>query len=451
MPDVLFSDDVTLFQKLRHWALKHYPMYRMSTFYAYSAINIVGADDFAIILRSSKNITKSVVYSFLHSWLGDGLLTSIGDLWATRRKALTPAFHFKILQGFLQVFNKETEILVQAFKEHSGEVNVVPHISQFTLKNFNETAMGVKLNFENKEDKSYYKAIEEIGEIYVNRVTKPWLMWPALYKFTFGSYRERKLVDTLHRFTGNIISRKSKDFINYDLTDNRYSGKTVSMLDLLFNLKQKYRIIDDKGIQDEVSTFMFEAFDTTAMAINYTLMLLACHKDMQENILQEVKDVLGDSPPSFENMAKLEYMEPCIKESLRLYPSVPLIGRTLEEDVVTSQGYTLPKGTWVNLHVFDIHRNPVLWPDPLKYDPDRFLPENCRDRHPFSYVPFSAGPRNCIGQKYALLQMKSLLCGIVRNFVLEPVDSPETITMVMHIVLSTKDKAVRMKFVPRNG
>lgn len=91
-----------------------------------------------------------------------------------------------------------------------------------------------------------------------------------------------------------------------------------------------------------------------------------------------------------------------IKESLRLYPSAPFIGRVLEEDLMTKEGYLLPKGVIVNIHIYDIHRNPKYWPEPDKFDPERFLPENCVNRHPYAFVPFSAGPRNCIGNDIIL-------------------------------------------------
>lgn len=89
-----------------------------------------------------------------------------------------------------------------------------------------------------------------------------------------------------------------------------------------------------------------------------------------------------------------------IKESLRLYPSVPFIQRCIEENLYTKDGLILPKRAVANIHIFDIHRNAKYWPNPDVFDPDRFLPENCLDRHPFSYVPFSAGPRNCIGMYF---------------------------------------------------
>lgn len=117
-------------------------------------------------------------------------------------------------------------------------------------------------------------------------------------------------------------------------------------------------------------------------------------------LFQEIVSVLGatNESPDLKNLNELKIMDRFIKESLRLYPSVSFIARTLDEDTLVS-GYLLPRKTIVHIHVFDIHRNPKYWSLPEKFDPDRFLPQNCVNRHPFSYVPFSAGPRNCIGKK----------------------------------------------------
>jgi cytochrome P450 family 4 len=106
---------------------------------------------------------------------------------------------------------------------------------------------------------------------------------------------------------------------------------------------------------------------------------------------------LGDArqKPTYKNLQEMKYLERAVKEVLRLYPSVHFISRKLGDDLITGSGYKLPKGTITHLHVYDLHHNTDIYPDPERFDPDRFLPENCQNRHSFAYLPFSAGPRNC--------------------------------------------------------
>lgn len=120
---------------------------------------------------------------------------------------------------------------------------------------------------------------------------------------------------------------------------------------------------------------------------------------LQELVREELNQVFGDSNRvcTAEDATKLKYLEHCIKESLRLYPSVPNIKRRISEDIVM-QGYTIPAGATISMHIYSLHRNEEVFPDPLTFKPERFESDQVTERHPFAFVPFSAGPRNCIGK-----------------------------------------------------
>ncbi|CAH0554653.1 unnamed protein product [Brassicogethes aeneus] len=431
----LVHKDERLFRKLRQWGLEFYPIYRAGVCSETSA-NMVGAEDIEQIISSTQHSSKSEIYRILENWLGTGLLTSAGAKWQHRRKILTPAFHFNILQQFIQVFNGETEKLVETYYKlledrQEVSIDVTSTITQFTLCTINETSMGIKLDFHDEENKNYKQAVYEIGQLFLERLLRPWLWRDIFYYFlTKNGLREKKLVKMLHKYTNKVINEKSKKFEPFEVDrDNCYSRrKNMALLDILLNEKFTNGNIDDEGIREEVDTFMFE-----------------------ELIREEMTHVLGDnfSRPSYEELMELKYTERCIKEILRLYPSVPFISRMLSDDMITKSGYKLPKKTIVNIHIFDLHRSPKFWDNPDKFDPDRFLPENVQKRHPFAYLPFSAGPRNCIGQRFAILEFKAVLCGILKNFKFVEIDTPETMDFIPDIVLRPK-RGVLVKIVRRN-
>ncbi|RZC34622.1 p450 domain containing protein, partial [Asbolus verrucosus] len=375
--------------------------------------------------------------------------------WLIRRRILTPAFHFSILQQFISTFNEETENLVVTLKSQCQKpfVDINSHISQFTLKTIAETAMGTKLKFDTQKEIAYKQAIFDIGEIFLYRLLRSWLIVPLFNLFSPKYLAEKKTLKILHKFTKDVIAERQKIFqeIVAPAEDEVYVGKMrLAMLDLLLRAKSKEGTIDDDGIREEVDTFMFEGHDTTAVALGFALMLIACHKDVQDRIVQEMGEVLSDlhKKPTYNDLQEMKYMERSIKEVLRLYPSVHFISRKLGEDMTTVSGYYLPKSSVVHIHIYDLHHNPDIYPDPEKFDPDRFLPENLKSRHPFSYLPFSAGPRNCIGQRFAMLELKAAICGILANFVLEPVDTPDSIVLIPDLVLRTKD-GIKIRFLPR--
>ncbi|XP_075228096.1 cytochrome P450 4V2-like [Lycorma delicatula] len=189
----------------------------------------------------------------------------------------------------------------------------------------------------------------------------------------------------------------------------------------------------------QVNTFMAAGFETIAAALLFTIYCLMKYPEIQDKVIKELNGIFGDSdrPATFYDLKSMKYLECVIKESLRLYTVVPVVSRKITEDVHLSSGYVLPTGCTALLFFYKLHHNPILYPDPEVFNPDRFLPNVSKSRHPYAFCPFSAGPRNCIGQKFSMLELKVAISGILRHFkICPPIDCPD-IDLGMHITLKS--------------
>nr|ABC84370.2 cytochrome P450 [Spodoptera litura] len=401
-------------------------------------LHLHNVNDVEIVLSHPRNIKKSKPYSFLEGWLGTGLLLSSGAKWHRRRKILTPTFHFNILKNFTNVMEERSRGLVDKLKEYDGkEVNLMPVISDCTLYTICETAMGTQLDSDSSTKTQEYKtAILQIGGLLMGRLTRVWLHNEYIFrKFPMGKQFE-KCLEKVHPFADNVIMERKKNWKPGQSNageDDVGGKKRLAMLDVLLEAERKGEI-DLEGIREEVNTFMFEGHDTTAMALVFGLMLLADHPEVQERIYEECQTILGDSDtsPTMSDLAEMKYLEAVIKEILRLYPSVPFIAREVTEDFMLGD-VLVKKGTEVSIHIYDLHRLPELYPDPEAFKPERFL--NQQPTHPYAFVPFSAGPRNCIGQRFAMLEMKCMLSGVCRKFKLSPIVPGERPKLLADMVL----------------
>ncbi|XP_028415838.1 cytochrome P450 4V2-like [Dendronephthya gigantea] len=176
--------------------------------------------------------------------------------------------------------------------------------------------------------------------------------------------------------------------------------------------------------------------DTTAAPLQWIIRLLGINPDVQSRLQQEV-DIWYESLPADgkinpENLKDLSYLECVVKEGLRLFPSVPLFGRELTEEC---KFVRVPEGCSIIVASIGLHRNPEVWDDPDTFNPDRFLSENNVGRQPFAYVPFSAGPRNCIGQRFAMMEDKIVLASIIRHFNIKSTQSSDDIRKSAEIIL----------------
>lgn len=414
------------------------------------------AKGFETILSSNKHISKGPDYKFLHPWLGLGLLTSDGAKWHSRRKMLTPAFHFKILEDFLVIMNEQSSILTDKLgklKPHNNSINMFPQITYCALDIICESAMGRNVNAQGDSDSPYIRSLFKASDIIFQRQKTPWIWNDLAFYLRPMGWEFRKALNVLHGFTEGVITDRKQLYkeekakkASSKTSENEEdlvigTKKRLAFLDLLLDVSDDGRVLSDLDIREEVDTFMFEGHDTTAANMSFTLYVLASHPEYQAKVQEELDSIFGDNPDrpaSMDDLSNMKYLEACIKESLRLYPSVPLMSRTIHEDTVI-ENQLVPAETTVIMFNYLLHRDPEQFPDPEVFKPDRFLNNNIRQRHAYSYVPFSAGPRNCIGQKFAMMEEKVVISSVLRKFKLSTNLQKKDLCLLPELILRPKD------------
>ncbi|XP_028263336.1 cytochrome P450 4V8 [Parambassis ranga] len=399
------------------------------------------AETVETILNTSIHMEKAYAYNFLHPWLGTGLLTSTGHKWRQRRKMLTPTFHFSILADFLEVMNEQAEILVMKLEKQAGKgpFNCFNHVTLCALDIICETAMGKKVYAQSNSDSEYVRSVYKMSDIVSRRQRTPWF-WPDFVYNYFGEGREQdKTLKILHSFTRKVINEKAENmsYIESDNDSDRETRKRRAFLDMLLKTTdEEGNRMSHEDIQEEVDTFMFRGHDTTAASMNWVLHLLGSHPEAQKKVHQELQEVFGASeqPVNAEDLKNLKYLECVIKEALRLFPSVPFFARSIGEDCHIN-GFKVPKGANAIIITYALHRDPRYFPEPEEFRPERFLPENSVGRPPYAYIPFSAGLRNCIGQRFAMMEEKVILSSILRNFTVEACQKREELRPVGELIL----------------
>ncbi|XP_067106821.1 cytochrome P450 4V8 [Osmerus mordax] len=399
------------------------------------------AETIETLLNNPVHMDKAYAYKFLHPWLGTGLLTSTGNKWRRRRKMLTPTFHFSILTEFLEVMNEQAEVLVEKLEKEAGKgpFNCFNPITLCALDIICETAMGKKIYAQSNYDSEYVRCVYKMSDIISRRQRMPWY-WPDFIYNYFGEGREHdKTLKVLHSFTSNVISDRA-EYINYNESDSESDQgmrKRRAFLDMLLKTTDEDgNKLTHQDIQEEVDTFMFRGHDTTAAAVNWAIHLLGSNPEVQRKVQQELKEVFGESdrPINTEDLKKLRYLECVVKESLRLFPSVPFFARRICEEFHIN-GFKVPKGANAIIVPYAVHRDARHFPNPEEFHPERFLPENSVGRHPYAFIPFSAGLRNCIGQRFAMMEEKVILASIFRNFNVETCQKREDLHPLGELIL----------------
>ncbi|XP_038616381.1 cytochrome P450 4B1-like [Tachyglossus aculeatus] len=428
-------------QKVKVWAQEYpdaFPLW-LGKFIGYLNIH---EPDFAKAVFSRGDPKASDIYDLLLQWIGKGLLILEGAKWFQHRKLLTPGFHYDILKPYTQVFVDSSKVMLDKWEKKmtaGPSLEIIHDVGLMALDSLMKCTFGKGNNSQVASESAYYRAVHDLTILTQQRLDRFQYHNDFIYWLTPAGRRYLRACKATHDHTDQVIRERKAALQNERELAALQKKRHLDFLDiLLFAKDENGEGLSDADLRAEVDTFMFEGHDTTTSGISWFLYSLALHPEHQQRCREEVQEILGDRDTfQWDDLGKMTYLTLCMKESLRLYPPVPQIYRQLNKPVHFVDGRNLPEGALVSLHIYALHRNPKVWSDPEVFDPLRFSPENSVGRHPYAFLPFSAGPRNCIGQQFAMMEMKVVAaqCLLRFEFLPDPSRPPEPIP---HLILKSK-------------
>uniref|UniRef100_A0A8C1U2T2 Cytochrome P450 family 4 subfamily F member 8 n=1 Tax=Cyprinus carpio TaxID=7962 RepID=A0A8C1U2T2_CYPCA len=400
---------------------------------------------FIFVLAANITFKDKIFYGFMKPWLGHCLLLQNGQEWSRHRRLLTPAFHFDILKKYVHVFNQSTNIMHAKWRrllaEGQNSLDMFEHMSSMTLDSLLKCTFSCDSHCQGKPSE-YIAAILELSKLLVQRQHYLPYHWDWLYWRSEQGRRFRKACNIVHEFTSKIVQERRLQLDQQGSAKTRtenmeytggYKKKETDLIDLLLLSKDENgEGLTNEEIKAHADMFMFAGHDTTASALSWIFYNLAMHQDHQDRCRAEIRSVLGDGD-EHDDLSQLPFTTMCIKESLRLHSPVLALTRYYSQNMKTPGNCIIPQGSLCLISIYGVHRNPEVWPDPEVYDPLRFDPENSHGRSPHAFIPFSAGPRNCIGQNFAMAEIKVLVAQTLSRFRILP--GPKPVRRLYQLVL----------------
>jgi cytochrome P450 len=361
------------------------------------------ADIRHVLQDNARNYHKSPLYQKLRMSIGNGLLTSEDDFWLRQRRIAQPAFHrqkIAALAGVMAQAARETADEWQSIAADGRAVDVSEEMMRFTRTVVLRALLGADLGaYADKVDEAWVIINERVGESF----------WSLGIAERFQRAKARQFEQA------RFILRQAVEYVINER--RRHPSHSADLLSMLMDARDEEtgERMTDEQLRVEVTTFLLAGQETTSLALTWTWYLLSQHPAVRQRLEHELDTVLAGRAPEYSDLAQLPYTRMVIDEALRLYPPAWGLSRqALADD--TLGGFRLPRGWLVFVIPYVLHRLPKYWKDPETFDPERFSPECSADRPKFVYLPFGAGPRQCIGNQFALIEAQLSVATLAQRY-----------------------------------
>jgi cytochrome P450 len=384
-----------------------------------------------VLKTNAENYHKSEIQvKRMGHFLGKGLLTSHGEVWRTQRRLIQKGFDRKQLDALSSIMQDSLAESLRDFEIQArmGPVDIYPHLMKMTFGMVGRSLFGAQLKDEDINLIS--RTISTIQEFMVRQTIQPYLNpWFAFS----GELRKHE----------EMRARADSILLDY-IRKRRQQAPGRDLLQILMDA----RYSDGAGMSDELvlsesMQLLVAGHETSSNALSWLLYLLSSRPDCLEKLRREFDSVLGEGPLSYSDVPKFEFATQVIQEALRLYPPFWMVDRmALADD--RAGDLAIPRGSTVVVFIYGAHHSPEHWENPESFDPQRFTKAKEKLHTPFTYLPFGAGPRGCIGGNYAMLQILMILSVLLRKYDLRL--APDQIVEARPMVILRPKYGIRMTF-----
>ncbi|KAM7306970.1 cytochrome P450 3A4-like [Ixodes scapularis] len=360
------------------------------------------------------------------------LLFLRGEEWKKVRNVLNPSFTTGKVKLCSAIVSRCTDELVRVLKTHheqSEPVDLLQVAQGYSLDAITKIAMAWKVNCQQKTDDPLLIGVKRLLEDLDKAIVESSLALPGIRAVLKLLYPLTSFSNLLNRISENVLDtvksrRQDQSLREKDMLQMMLDAQAGTE-DAAYDVHKSGPLIEDRHLVSNSIILLLAGFETTAVTLGFALYLLAMHPEEQERVHTEMEDLFSHANElTFDDVHQLKRLDMVIRETLRLYPPVPLlVARTCLPDK-TVMGQFIPAGTTLIAPAWHIHRNPEYWPEPSRFLPERFA-EGHPERHPMAYFPFGIGPRTCIGRRLALIELKMSICKILRDFKLVPCEESQ--------------------------
>ncbi|NWU78940.1 CP3AL protein, partial [Onychorhynchus coronatus] len=393
-----------------------------------------------------------------------GVLTNAISLaedeqWKRLRTVLSPTFTSGKLKEMFPIIKHYGEVLVKNVEkqlEKDNSLSVKDIFGSYSMDVVTSTSFGVNIDSMNNPKDPFVREMKKLVKfdffdpVFILSFVFPFVT-PLLAKMNL-SFFPTDAVDFFMRSIAKIKKEREKE---------AHKGR-VDFLQLMIESQNSashenkeanhsHKALTDAEVLAQAFIFIFAGYEPTSNTLSYLAYELAMHPDVQQKVLEEIDTVLPDKAPlTYDAIMKLEYLDMTVSETLRIYPLGGRIERTCKKDVEIN-GVTIPKGTVVTIPPYVLHLNPEYWSNPEEFRPERFSKENKESMDPYTYLPFGAGPRNCIGMRFALLTLKVAITSLLQHFTFQTCKETQIPIKLSSKGLLIPEKPIILKLVPRTN